>query len=307
MMKLQTAKENKTMTNKKTIYSILGVFALILAVGAGSAYAKNQILKNNVISIHAAKNFAFVDAGINEKDVTGLEVELEKEHGAYYYDVDFVLNGEKYSYHIDATNGQVRSKDVPLMETVLTEERNVEKASNPSSEKTSLEEKGRSSMSKSSNEVGKSPSAKEETPAPSTTKKPSLSPEKKPSSNAYLSIEKVKDITLKNSGINPKEAIFETTKLEREDGKDVYEVEFFTGNTEYNYEVDAHTGEILQQSFEPQNKVAPSLIKEKQILIEKLDDLDDDDFEDRRENDVDDDDDNDDRDFDDDDNDEDHD
>lgn len=66
--------------NKKTIYSLIGAIALILAIGVGTTYAKDQIKRNNVISLTAAKNFAFVDAGISENEVSNLEVELEKKN-----------------------------------------------------------------------------------------------------------------------------------------------------------------------------------------------------------------------------------
>ena len=39
-------------------------------------------------------------------------------------------------------------------------------------------------------------------------------------------------------------------ELDEEDGKLVYEVEFKAGGTEYDYEIDAATGTILQQEAE---------------------------------------------------------
>lgn len=282
--------------NKKTIYSLIGAIALILAIGVGTTYAKDQIKRNNVISLTAAKNFAFVDAGISENEVSNLEVELEKEFGAYYYDVDFLVNGKSYSYHIDATNGKVIAKELPLIteaNTSLPENKVAEVAKK-------VEEKVTSISSNNINVTPKENTQKKAEEATTTkdTEKPkiNLSP--------YLSIEKIKDITLKDSGVNKKEAIFETTKLDREDGRDIYEVEFFTGDTEHDYEIDAHTGEILRHSKEAQNKLSPTLIKEKQEIIKRLerfednlddmdDDFDDDDFDDDSDFDDDDNDDND--------------
>ena len=35
-----------------------------------------------------------------------------------------------------------------------------------------------------------------------------------------------------------------------DDGRGVYEIEFYVGNTEYDYEIDAHSGAILEASAE---------------------------------------------------------
>ena len=39
-------------------------------------------------------------------------------------------------------------------------------------------------------------------------------------------------------------------KKDHEDGLQVYDVEFYVGNKEYDYEIDASTGEILSADFE---------------------------------------------------------
>ena len=39
-------------------------------------------------------------------------------------------------------------------------------------------------------------------------------------------------------------------KKDHEDGRQVYDVEFYVGNKEYDYEIDASTGEILSADFE---------------------------------------------------------
>ena len=45
-------------------------------------------------------------------------------------------------------------------------------------------------------------------------------------------------------------ATFVQAKLERENGRQVYDVEFSFGQTEYDYEIDALTGAILDKSQE---------------------------------------------------------
>ena len=60
----------------------------------------------------------------------------------------------------------------------------------------------------------------------------------------YIGIEKAKDIALKEAG-NSKAAVTKC-KLDHDDGRAVYEVELREGKTEYEFEIDALTGDILE-------------------------------------------------------------
>lgn len=264
------------MTQKKYLYTMLGVIALLLVIGVGTTYAKNQILRNNVISTTAAKNFAFLDAEVTEKEVTNLEIELDEDFGAYYYDIDFRLNGENYSYHVDATNGKIIAREVPIKLSIHETSPNTntkEESKNNLSEVNTKNEKAtnQGQLARENNQA----IVQEKTKTISTPIK------KEPKLNSpYLSVEKAKEISLNNAGVNQKDAIFESAKLERENGRDIYEVEFFTDKKEYDYEIDAHTGEILRYSSEKQDKIAPNIIKEKQNIFNKIEDMADD-FDDR--------------------------
>ena len=70
------------------------------------------------------------------------------------------------------------------------------------------------------------------------------------SSGNYIGTEKAKSIALKDSGVSASKATFEKAKLDKEDGVYVYEVEFRSGNMEYEYEINAKTGKILDRSAE---------------------------------------------------------
>ena len=45
-------------------------------------------------------------------------------------------------------------------------------------------------------------------------------------------------------------AVFTKAKLDREDGIYVYEIEFYVGNYEYEYEINAVDGKIMDKSIE---------------------------------------------------------
>ena len=61
---------------------------------------------------------------------------------------------------------------------------------------------------------------------------------------------KAKSIALKHAGVSENAAYDMDVELDEEDGKLVYEVEFKSGGMEYDYEIDAATGTILQQEAE---------------------------------------------------------
>ena len=68
-----------------------------------------------------------------------------------------------------------------------------------------------------------------------------------------------KEIALEHAGVSNKKATFVKSKLDWEDGRRVYEVEFYADDyTEYDYEIDAVTGKILSYDYDAEDYKAPS-------------------------------------------------
>ena len=63
-----------------------------------------------------------------------------------------------------------------------------------------------------------------------------------------IGIDAAKEIVLGQLGIDPATARFNDHEYELDDG--VYELEFVAGGVEYDYEVDARTGKVLEADFE---------------------------------------------------------
>lgn len=65
---------------------------------------------------------------------------------------------------------------------------------------------------------------------------------------------KAKEIALSHAGVENGNVTFVKAEAERENGKKVYEVEFYTNDhKEYDYEIDAESGEILSYDFDAEN------------------------------------------------------
>ena len=59
-------------------------------------------------------------------------------------------------------------------------------------------------------------------------------------------MEKAKKIALKKAGLTEKDGTWKKEKTDRDDGRMTYELEFVGGEMEYDFEIDAESGSILE-------------------------------------------------------------
>lgn len=71
--------------------------------------------------------------------------------------------------------------------------------------------------------------------------------------NETISADRAKEIALEDARISASDAVFKKAKLDRDDGRLEYEVEFYAGSMEYEYEINAETGSIISRDIEPCN------------------------------------------------------
>lgn len=64
-----------------------------------------------------ALKIALEDAGLTKDQIHDLDIDLEKENGVLYFDVDFEVGNLDYDYEIDAESGQILKKEVPAAPT----------------------------------------------------------------------------------------------------------------------------------------------------------------------------------------------
>lgn len=83
------------------------------------------------------------------------------------------------------------------------------------------------------------------TPTPSSTPKPTANAE-----SGYIGESKAKQIALAHAGVSEGSIREFECELDREDGITVYEIGFECGNYEYEYEINALTGEIVKHDIE---------------------------------------------------------
>ena len=70
------------------------------------------------------------------------------------------------------------------------------------------------------------------------------------SNNNYIGVDRAKEIALNHANLNESDVQFAKAKLENDDGRMEYEIEFYVGRTEYDYTIDAVSGNILEYDVE---------------------------------------------------------
>lgn len=76
-----------------------------------------------------------------------------------------------------------------------------------------------------------------------------------------ISEEKAKEIALNHAGVAADKAVFEKVKLDKDDGVYEYEVDFRVGNVEYDYEINAISGKIIEADKDYENDKIQQIIK----------------------------------------------
>lgn len=78
-----------------------------------------------------------------------------------------------------------------------------------------------------------------------------------PQQSASITEEQAKEIAANHAGVAVADLTFHSVSLEEDDGRRVYDVEFYSGSTEYDYEIDAATGDILSYDNDVENFSIP--------------------------------------------------
>lgn len=150
-----------------------------------------------------AKQIALDHAGITESETDRLRVKLDYDDGVQEYEVTFYVGNREYDYDIDAATGTIRSFDSEIEDDY---------------------------------NIASAPSA---TPAAAAS-----------SSGAAITEAEAKQIALDHAGVSESETERMRVKLGRDDGVQEYEVTFYVGNREYDYDINAATGEIRSHDSE---------------------------------------------------------
>lgn len=241
---------------KKRIIAILLSLALVLSVAAVAVFIGNrpaadkQNEEANIpvvnakpkepanVSLDSAIDIAFEDAGVNRQDAVLVDQpSLDKDDKEPHYDIEFKHNNVEYDYEIAVDNGSVIKAE---------KEKEKEKDKIQSNEKVSEPVK-----------------VKEEN---KEAVKPS-SPAVENSDKEYISIENAKEIALNNAGVKKDDAVFKKAYYDSDDLVAHFDIKFVANGYEYEYEIKASNGAILEKDIEKEHiREQVSQAPEKEII-----------------------------------------
>lgn len=195
--------------------------ALLLAAalaGCGNTPAADQTAK---ISMEQAQTAALDAANIEAVDADISSATLSEVAGVTCYKVEFTSGDHTYAYSINAENGEVLEASY--------RDKNAAPAD----------------------------STQPDTPASGATTTPAQTA---PSTNANTSTgavdeAKAQEIALAHAGIKAADATITKSKLDYDDGRQVYEIEWYANGAKYDYEIAVATGEIVNSGYEAKTVV----------------------------------------------------
>lgn len=198
------------------------------------------------IGIDAAKAIALESAGITEAAATFSTAGLDMQNGIYYYAVDFTANGLSYEYDIDAITGVIIDTKAPETAVGLPATGMDTPAS--STPEASLVTTPATVPEAVTAATGQTGTAQTETGQTGTATQ----------TTAGVTEARAKEIALAHAGLTESQVTFIRSKLEFDDGRQCYEVEFYgTDYTEYDYSIDASTGEIVSYDYDAEGYAPP--------------------------------------------------
>lgn len=193
--------------------------ALLLAAalaGCGNTPAADQTAK---ISMEQAQTAALNAANIAAADADISSATLSEVAGVTCYKVEFTSGDHTYAYSINAENGEVLEASY--------RDKNAAPADSTQSDTTAS---------------GATTTPAQITPSTST-------------STGAVDEAKAQEIALAHAGVNAADATITKSKLDYDDGRQVYELEWYANGAKYDYEVAVATGEIVNSGYEAKTVV----------------------------------------------------
>lgn len=263
-------------TFKSAFCWMLGFCVIAAAPGAMAASAP--------IDEQGAQELALADAGAQSADATRLHTRFEREDGVEGYNVDFHLDGLEYEYLIRESDGMilewsVDGKDVgdAVAELTLLSDNDRSGDASLDNNTGSNGASGDDSLDSNTGSNGASGDASLDSNTGSGDASGDSSPDNNANSNdasgtgeqgntapdgadaktktladgtEVIGIEKAMAAVLQDAGISDADARFTKLKFEYDGKYYDYEIEFIEGRTEYEYTLDATTGEILESDWD---------------------------------------------------------
>lgn len=237
---------------KKKLFAVLVSAVLVLSVFLVAVYAKYQPVKDEVnlnqaqVSEPSGKNSEVasvspddaIDAALRHAGVARENAvlfgapSLDKDDGKVHYDIEFGYNGFEYDYEVAVADG-----------SVLKAEKEAERVEAPVKE--SVSEKPVNS---------EKPVVPEKESIPAKPEAPANKESNKENNKGYISVEAAKQKALADAGVKAEEAVFVKAYYDADDIVPHYDVKFEANGYEYEYEIKASDGKVIEKDVDREVK-----------------------------------------------------
>lgn len=188
--------------------------------------------KASYISMDAAQSAALDAASIAVADANFSATTLDDVAGITCYKIEFSAGGYDYAYSINAESGEV-------LEASYHEQAGAAALPDGSMGTTTTQ------PSTTKPNVGAVTTAPAQT-TPSTNTN---------TSTGAVDEAKAQEIALAHAGVKAADATITKSKLDYDDGRQVYEIEWYANGAKYDYEIAVATGEIVNSGYEAKTVV----------------------------------------------------
>ena len=193
-----------------------------------------------------AKAVALSDAGLNEADAVFTKLGRDTDNGIEKYEIDFYSGNMKYEYDIDANTGAILSWSQEMFTPALAD--NGQAAPEVQSAQTAQPAQNTQSVQAAQPTQNTQPAQNTKAAQPA----PAQPAQNTQSTQGVISQDKALDIAVAAAGVSKSDVSRVKVKYEFDGdyGKNVYDVEFHIGMTEYSYDIDPVSGGILSYDID---------------------------------------------------------
>lgn len=205
----------------KQKYLLVGTVCALAVTIAGCNSHTTRPERAQMIGIDAAQTAALKKANIEVENADISSTTIDEVAGVTCYKVEFTSGDYTYAYSINAENGEVLEANC--------RDKNAAPADSTQPDTTAS---------------GATTTPAQTTPSTNTN-----------TSTGAVDEAKAQEIALAHAGVKAADATITKSKLDYDDGRQVYELEWYANGAKYDYEIAVATGEIVNSGYEAKTVV----------------------------------------------------
>ena len=243
------------------------------------AVANNKI--NNTVSskitVEEAKNIALKHANLEASQVAFIKSEHDLDDGIEKYDIEFYCNNKEYDYEIDVKTGNIIGYDYDIEDYSIEQQFN-----DINNKKITVEEAKNIALKHANLEASQVAFIKSEHDLDDGIEKYdiefycnnkeydyeidvktgniigydydiedySIGQQLNDANNKKITVEEAKNIALRHANLEASQVTFIKSEHDLDNGIEKYDIEFYHDTKEYNYEINAYNGEIIEYEID---------------------------------------------------------